>query len=95
MQLRAADAWMPAERNLPLPESALGAHRRAGRASRSSSTKAASWRLGPNSQFELSDYTRLSTAQRVTLLSLDRGLAYFTGQRGGQDALMLAVPGAQ
>src|SRR5476651_2760186 len=38
---------------------------------------------------------RLSTGQRVTLLSLDRGLAYFTGEPQGKDALTLAVPGAQ
>ena len=40
------------------------------------------WRLGPNSQLEFADYARLSTGQRVTLLTLDHGLAYFTGSRG-------------
>src|SRR5574340_1543182 len=52
-------------------------------------------RLGPDSLAELSDYTRLSTGQGVTLLSLDRGLAYFTGAAGARDSLVLAVPGAQ
>src|SRR5205823_2345904 len=33
--------------------------------------------------------------QRVTVLSLDRGVAYFTGEPEGRDALALAVPGAQ
>jgi hypothetical protein len=31
----------------------------------------------------------------VTLLALDRGLAYFSGAAGGQDSLLLVVPGAQ
>jgi hypothetical protein len=52
-------------------------------------------RLGGDSVAELSDYTRLSTGQRITLISLDHGLAYFTGAAEGKDALMLAVPGAQ
>ena len=53
------------------------------------------WRLGPESQVEISDYSRLSTGQRLTLLSLDHGVAYFTGEPGGTDTLTLAVPGAQ
>ncbi|HEY2012844.1 MAG TPA: DUF6600 domain-containing protein, partial [Bryobacteraceae bacterium] len=94
VQLRAADPWMQAERNLPLPESAWV---RTGPASRLEIEldEGSVWRLGANSQAELSDYSRLSTGQRVTLLSLDHGLAYFTGQPEGKDALMLAVPGAQ
>jgi len=94
VQLRAADQWMPAERNLPLPESAW---LRTGAASRLEIEldEGSAWRLGPDSQGEISDYSRLSTGQRVTLLSLDHGLAYFTGQPEGKDALTLAVPGAQ
>jgi len=38
------------------------------------------WRLGPDSLGEISDYTRLSTGQRITLLSLDHGTAYFSGE---------------
>ncbi len=94
VQLRASDAWIAGERNLPLPETAWV---RTGAASRLEIEldEGSAWRLGPSSQFEISDYSRLSTGQRVTLLSLDHGLAYFTGQPEGKDALMLAVPGAQ
>jgi hypothetical protein len=53
------------------------------------------WRLGSNSRMELSDYRRLATGQRITLLSLDEGIAYFTGMSEGNDALLLAVSGAQ
>ena len=86
VQLHAADPWLPAERNLPLTESAW---LRTAAASRLEIEldEGSAWRLGPDSQIELSDYTRLSTGQRVTLLSLDRGLAYFTGEPAGHDAL--------
>jgi hypothetical protein len=53
------------------------------------------WRLGPNSLGEISDYTRLSTGQRITLLSLDHGTAYYTGQPAAKDVTMLVMPGAQ
>ncbi|MGD0774716.1 MAG: FecR family protein [Candidatus Solibacter sp.] len=53
------------------------------------------WRLGPESQVEISDYARLSTGQRFTVLSLDHGVAYFTGEPGGADTLTLVVPGGQ
>ena len=94
VQLTAADSWIPAERNLPLIESAW---LRTGAAARLEIEldESSAWRLGPDSQGELSDYARLSTGQRVTLLSLDHGLCYFTGQPKGKDALTLAVPGAQ
>jgi hypothetical protein len=94
VQLSAADAWMPAERNLPLPESAWI---RTGPASRVEIEldDGGAWRLGPESQGGLSDYSRLSTGQRVTLLALDHGIAYFTGDAKAKDSLMLAVPGAQ
>src|ERR1051325_2076408 len=86
VQLRAPDAWIAAERNLPLVESSWA---RTGPAARLEVEldEGSALRLGPNSQFEISDYTRLSTGQRVTLLSLDRGTAYFTGQSEGADAL--------
>jgi hypothetical protein len=94
VQLTAADYWMPAGRNLPLPESAWV---RTGPEARVEieMDDGGVWRLGPNSQGELSDYTRISTGQRVTTLSLDHGLAYFTGAAKGKDALTLALPGAQ
>ena len=95
VQLRASDGWALAERNLPLPE---GAWVRTGATPASrvevELDEGNAWRVGPNSQFEISDYTRLSSAQRVTTISLDQGLAYFTGQAEGKDALVLAVPGA-
>ena len=42
-------------------------------------------RIAPDSLLELSDYTRLSSGQLLTLVSLDRGMAYFTGQAGRQE----------
>jgi hypothetical protein len=94
VQLGAADAWMAAERNLPLPE---GAWLRTGPASRVEVEfdDGVVWRLGPDSQGEISDYTRLSTGQRVTLVSLDHGLAWITGQARDKDSVMLAAPGMQ
>ena len=94
VQMQAADAWAPAERNLPLVE---GAWLRTGTSSRVEIEldEASAFRLGPDSQAELSDYTRLSTGQLVTLLSLDHGVAYFTGEPKGKDSLSLAIPGAQ
>ncbi len=85
---------MPAERNLPLPESAWIRTGPGSRVEIELDTGGA-WRLGPESQGGLSDYARLSTGQRVTLLVLDRGLAYFTGESKGRDSLTLIVPGAQ
>lgn len=94
VQLEAAADWMPAERNLPLAESAW---LRTGAESRLEIEldEGSAWRLGPESQCALADYTRLSTGQRVTLLWLDRGLAYLTGAPEGRDALTVALPGAQ
>jgi hypothetical protein len=94
VQLTAADQWVPAERNLPLPESTW---MRTGPSSKIEIEldEGSAWRLGPDSLAEISDYTRLSTGQRVTLLSLDHGVAYFTGEPEGRDSLVLAVPGAQ
>jgi hypothetical protein len=94
VQLSPADAWMPAERNLPLPESAWI---RTGPASRVEIEldDGGVWRLGPESQGGLGDYTRLSTGQRLTLLVLDRGIAYFTGEASGKHSLSLIAPGAQ
>ncbi|MBZ5620719.1 MAG: FecR family protein [Acidobacteriia bacterium] len=94
VQLQAADPWMPAERNLPLPESTW-LRTAADSRLEIELDEGSVWRMGPNSQSEISDYLRLSTGQRVTLLSLDHGLAYFTGQAEGKDALTLVVPGAQ
>ena len=93
-QLQAADPWIEGQRNLPLPESAWV---RTGTGSRVEIEldEGSVWRLGPESLAEISDYSGLSTGQRITLLSLDHGLAYFTGEAPGNDALSLVVPGAQ
>ncbi len=79
VQLTAADDWMSSARNLPLPESTRV---RTGASSRVEIEldQGSAWRMGADSQCEISDYSRLSTGQRITMLSLDRGLAYFTGQ---------------
>ena len=53
------------------------------------------FRLAPDSEAELADYTRLSTGQRITHLALDRGAAYFSGEPGRRDAVVLSVPGVQ
>ena len=94
VQLHAADPWSPAERNLTVTGDAW---LRTGAASRLEIEldEGSALRLAPDSMVELSDYTRLSTGQRITLISLDRGVAYFTGEPAGNDALSLAVPGAQ
>ncbi len=52
-------------------------------------------RLTGSSLAELSDYTSLSSGQRITLIALDRGVAYFTGRLHENDSLSIAVPGAQ
>src|ERR1039458_5153353 len=94
VQLRAGDAWSVGERNLPLVESAW---LRTGASSRLEIEldEGSAWRLGPESQVEISDYARLSTGQRTPVLSLDRGVASFPGDPGAADRLTLAVPGAQ
>ncbi len=94
VQLQAADAWMAAERNLPLTDSTwlrtgFGGHVEV------EFDDGSTFRLSADSQAELSDYTRLSTGQRLTVLSVDHGVAYFTGEPTGKDNLTLVVPGAQ
>jgi hypothetical protein len=93
-QLQAADDWQPARRNLPLRESSWVRTEGAARVEVELDDGSV-LRLGPDSLAELSDYTRLSTGQRITLISLDHGLAYFTGAAGAKDSLVVAVPGAQ
>jgi hypothetical protein len=94
VQLTAADPWMPAERNLPLTELSW-VSTGAGARVEIEMDDGSVWRLGPNSLGEISDYTRLSTGQRITLLSLDHGTAYYTGQPASKDVTMLVMPGAQ
>ncbi|HWQ53906.1 MAG TPA: FecR family protein [Bryobacteraceae bacterium] len=94
IQLRASDSWQTALRNSPVLE---GAWIRTSPGSRAEVEldEGSAFRLDADGLCEISDYTRLSTGQRITLLSLDRGVAYFTGASSGRDSLVLAVPGAQ
>ncbi len=94
VQLTAADPWIPAERNLPLTELSW-LRTGAGARVEIEMDDGGAWRLGPDSMGEISDYTRLSTGQRITLLSLDHGTAYYTGQPAAKDVTMLVMPGAQ
>jgi len=94
VQIHAADPWQPAQRNTPLPQSTR-VQTDADSHAEIELDEGSVVRLTPDSLLELSDYTRLSSGQRLTLLSLDRGMLYFTGQAVRQDSLMLAVPGAQ
>lgn len=52
-------------------------------------------RLGPGSLAELSDLTRLSTGQRITLVWLERGTLYATAEASGLDAFLLVAPGVE
>src|SRR5215472_1663311 len=94
VQLHPADSWSPAERNLTLRELAW---LRTGASSRLEIEldEGSAWRLGADSQVEISDYSLLSSGQRLTVLSLDHGVAWFTGEPLGKDTLMLVAPGVQ
>ena len=94
VQFAAGDAWRQALRNMPVGERFW---LRTGAAARVEIEldEGSVFRLGPDSLAEVSDYMRLSTGQRITVLSLDRGLAYFTGAPSDRDAMLLGIPGAQ
>ena len=94
VQLHPADPWRQVTRNLPLTESAW---LRTGTGARLEMEldDGSAFRLTGDAFCEISDYTRLSTGQRVTVLSLDHGVAYFTGEPDRRDALILVLPGAQ
>ncbi len=94
VQVHAYDAWQPAVRNLPLLESSRVATPAASHL-QLDLDEGSSLRLVGDSLAELSDYAQLSTGQRVTLISLDHGTAYFSGQPRETDSLGIAVPGAQ
>lgn len=94
IQLHAADSWRPAVRNLPLVESAW-VRTAAGARVEMELDDGSVLRLAGDALCELSDYKRLSTGQLVTILSLDHGTAYYTGQPERRDAFILVVPGAQ
>jgi hypothetical protein len=94
IQLRAADPWQPAIPNTPLLDGSW-IRTAAGSRAEIELDEGSAFRMDADSLAELSDYTRLSTGQRVTLISLDRGVAYFTGEARGRDSLTLALPGMQ
>ena len=52
-------------------------------------------RLGPASLAELSDLTRLSSGQRVTHVSLERGTLYVTAEPAGADTFTISLPGVE
>jgi hypothetical protein len=94
VQLHAADPWRLAVRNLPLVESAW-VRTLAGARVEIELDDGSVLRLVGNALCEISDYKRLSTGQLITILSLDHGTAYYTGQPEQRDAFILVVPGAQ
>ena len=94
VQIQAADDWQAVRRNLPLPEMSWLRIDGSGRVEVELDDGNV-LRLGPDSLAELSDYTRLSSGQRITVISLDHGVAYFTGAAEASDTVILAVPGAQ
>jgi hypothetical protein len=94
VRLSPADPWISGERNLPLPEGAL-IQSAAGSRAEIEFDDGGVWRILPESLAEISDYTSLSSGQRITVLSLDRGLAYYTGRPAAGDSVILNVPGAQ
>jgi hypothetical protein len=94
VQFDAADAWRPAMVNLPLPESSR-IRTASGATVEIELDDTSVFRMTGEGLAELSDYTRLSGGQRITVISLDHGLAYFTGEAGTGSAIHLLVPGAQ
>jgi phosphate transport system substrate-binding protein len=94
VQFEAADAWRPASPNLPLTEST---RIRTGPGARLEIEldDASAFRMAGEGLAELTDYSRLSGGQKITVLSLDSGLAYFTGEPAEGRSIHLLVPGAQ
>src|SRR5260370_19029480 len=77
VQIPAADPWCPAARNMPLVERTWV--RSANGASVEMELDDGSvLRLSGDALCEFSDYTRLSTGQRISVLSIHHRLAYFT-----------------
>src|SRR5450432_2050338 len=93
IQVHAYDSWRQAERNVPLIEASRIESETASQVE-IELDEGSAFRLVGNALAEISDYSQLSTGQRVTLISLDRGTAYFTGQPGENDSLGIALPGA-
>jgi hypothetical protein len=84
----------PAERNLPVGQGCWIEAAAGGRAELALD-EGSLIRLGPDSLAELSDLTRLSTGQRITLISVERGTLYATAEPAGLDAFVVVAPGAE
>lgn len=93
-RLHPSESWRTALGNMPLLE---GSSLRTGPGARAEVEldEGSVLRLAENTLCELSDYTRLSTGQRITHISLDEGVAYFDGEASWRDALMLSLPNAK
>ena len=93
-QIHPSETWKAALRNTPLLQSSWV---RTGSTSHAEIEldEGSVLRLGENSVCELADYTKLSTGQRITHISLDSGVAYFSGESSWRDALILAMPSTQ
>jgi phosphate transport system substrate-binding protein len=94
VQFDAADSWRPATLNLPLTE-ATRIRTGAGATVEIELDDTSAFRMAGEGLAELSDYTRLSGGQRITVISLDHGLGYFTGEPGQGNAIDLLLPGIQ
>src|SRR5712691_7530084 len=93
-QIHPSEPWKSALRNTPLRESSWV--RTAGASHAEIELDEGSvLRLAENSVCELADYTRLSTGQRITHISLDSGVAYFSGESSWRDALIVSMPSTQ
>ncbi len=94
VQLHPSEPWRSALRNTPLLESSRvrtgsGAH------AEIELDDGGVLRLAEDSVSEIADYIRLSTGQRITHLSVDHGVAYFSGEATARDALIVSMPSAQ
>ena len=92
-KLSPSEPWQFAVRNTPLPQSSR--LRTAGGRLETELDDGSMLRLARTALAGLSDYTALSNGQRITLLSLEAGLFYFTGRPQAREMLSLAMPGAQ
>ncbi len=93
-QIRASATWRPVVRNLPLIE---GSRVRTSAQDRLEIEldNGAFVRLTGDTLAEVSDYSQLSTGQHVTMVALDHGVVYFTGEPQPHDTTSLAAPGMQ
>ncbi|HYM10986.1 MAG TPA: FecR family protein [Bryobacterales bacterium] len=94
VELPATGERVPAERNLPVGQGSWVETVAGGRAELALD-EGSLIRLASDSLAELSDLTRLSTAQRITLISVERGTFYATAEPAGLDAFVVVAPGME